>query len=84
MSSVFAGSVTSVLAMDCNSGRMPRKKQRVVSGSDDGCMMIWDILSGDVLHKLSSHSAAINSMALRYQVGSPAHKDGPVLEFIVR
>ena len=63
---------------------MPRKKQRVVSGCDDGTMIIWDILSGDILHKLCNHSAAINSMALRYQVGSPLHKDGPVLEFVIR
>ena len=47
-------------------------------------IFICDILSGDVLHKLCNHSAAINSMALRYQVGSPLHKDGPVLEFVVR
>ena len=54
------------------SARLHRGKPqvRVASGSEDGSVRIWDVQTGEVLHKLCGHSGAVHALTLRYQAGS--------------
>ena len=38
--------------------------RRIVSGSDDSTVVVWDLESGTQIHRLTGHQAAVNSVAV--------------------
>lgn len=77
------GAVNAVAVMDSSSGRMSKRKQRVVSASSDGTVRLWDVLSGEVLQRLAQHAGSVTALALRYQSPSEQGSGGPAVEFVV-
>jgi len=77
------GAVNAVAVMDSSSGRMSKRKQRVVSASADGTVRLWDVLSGELLQRLTQHTGSVTALALRYQSPSEQGSGGPAVEFVV-
>lgn len=34
----------------------------VISGASDGCIMVWEVSSGECIHKLNTHTSCITSL----------------------
>ncbi len=38
--------------------------RRIVSGSEDNTVVVWDLETGTPVHRLTGHQAAVNSVAV--------------------